>query len=300
MATIYYEADANPEALRDKKIAVMGYGSQGHAHALNLKESGFDVRVGLYEGSRSWQKAQDDGLKVMSVADAAAEADVIMVLVPDHIQKRLYNEAIAAGMFAYNDATAGMDVFKANARDAFLGGLGFINDWAEWQREQRRLAAEEQAGALRADRKLDPRVGEAIQAMVERTYRDFLLRVADARQLPVETVAELAEGRVWSGSDALELKLVDGYGEVPDAVEAAAELAGLGENYQARYLEPELTLGQYLLARIQGSAIGARALRSLLPPEFAHLMQAWEAAAQPLIAPAQRGIYAFCLCGRPG
>ncbi len=98
LATIYYEADANPEALREKKIAVMGYGSQGHAHALNLKESGYDVRVGLYEGSRSWQKAEENGLKVMAVADAAAEADVIMVLVPDHIQKRLYNEAIAPNL----------------------------------------------------------------------------------------------------------------------------------------------------------------------------------------------------------
>lgn len=98
MATIYYEADANADALRDRKIAVMGYGSQGHAHALNLHESGYDVRVGLYEGSRSWKKAEEDGLKVMSVADAAAEADVIMILVPDHIQKKLYNEAIAPNL----------------------------------------------------------------------------------------------------------------------------------------------------------------------------------------------------------
>lgn len=156
------------------------------------------------------------------------------------------------------------------------------------------------AGALRADRKLDPRVGEAIQAMVERTYRDFLLRVADARQLPVDTVAKLAEGRVWSGADALELKLVDGYGEVPDAVKAAAELADLGEDYQARYLEPELTLGQYLLARVQSTAMGAQALHALLPPELARVVQTWQAATRPLVAPAQRGIYAFCLCGRPG
>jgi protease-4 len=156
------------------------------------------------------------------------------------------------------------------------------------------------AGALRADRKLDPNVGQAIQAMVERTYRDFLLRVADARQLPVDTVAKLAEGRVWSGADALELKLVDGYGEVPDAVKAAAELAELGDDYQARYLEPELTLGQYLLARVQSTAIGMQALHALLPPELARLVQDWQAAARPLIAPAQRGIYAFCLCGRPG
>lgn len=98
MATIYYEKDANPEALKSKKIAVLGYGSQGHAQALNLKDSGFDVRVGLYEGSKSWQQAEEHGLTVKTSADAAAEADVVMILVPDHIQKRLYNESVAPQM----------------------------------------------------------------------------------------------------------------------------------------------------------------------------------------------------------
>ncbi|MEX2314361.1 MAG: ketol-acid reductoisomerase, partial [Thermomicrobiales bacterium] len=98
MAVIYYEKDANADLLKDKKIAILGYGSQGHAHALNLKDSGFDVRIGLYEGSKSWEKAEADGLTVMTSADATAEADVVMVLVPDHIQKRLYNESIAPNL----------------------------------------------------------------------------------------------------------------------------------------------------------------------------------------------------------
>jgi ketol-acid reductoisomerase len=98
VAVIYYEKDANADLLKDKKIAILGYGSQGHAHALNLKDSGLDVRIGLYEGSKSWEKAEADGLKVMTSADAAAEADVVMVLVPDHIQKRLYNESIAPNL----------------------------------------------------------------------------------------------------------------------------------------------------------------------------------------------------------
>jgi ketol-acid reductoisomerase len=95
VATIYYEKDVNRDALRGKKIAVLGYGSQGHAHALNLKDSGFDVRVGLYEGSKSWKRAEQAGHPVRTCDEAAAEADVIMILVPDHIQKRLYNESVA-------------------------------------------------------------------------------------------------------------------------------------------------------------------------------------------------------------
>jgi ketol-acid reductoisomerase len=98
MATMYYEADANPELLKSKKIAVLGYGSQGHAHALNLRDSGHDVIVGLYEGSRSWPKAEADGLTVMTAEDAAKAADVIMILVPDHIQRTLYADAVAPNL----------------------------------------------------------------------------------------------------------------------------------------------------------------------------------------------------------
>ena len=75
MATIYYDKDADLDLIKKKKVAILGFGSQGHAHALNLKDSGCDVRVGLHEGSRSKAKAEADGLRVLSVADAAKEAD---------------------------------------------------------------------------------------------------------------------------------------------------------------------------------------------------------------------------------
>lgn len=94
MANIYYDKDADLGLLDGKKIAVLGYGSQGHAHALNLRDSGADVVVGLYEGSPSWEKAEAEGLTVKTTADACAEADVIMVLAPDTKQAAIYKEAI--------------------------------------------------------------------------------------------------------------------------------------------------------------------------------------------------------------
>ena len=94
MAKIYYNTDCDLSLLDGRKVAIIGYGSQGHAHALNLKESGVDVVVGLYEGSKSWKKAEEQGLKVMTSADAAAWADIIMVLIPDELQAKLYKKAI--------------------------------------------------------------------------------------------------------------------------------------------------------------------------------------------------------------
>jgi ketol-acid reductoisomerase len=93
-AVIYYENDATLGPLQDKTVAIIGYGAQGHAHALNLRDSGLSVIVGLHEGSRSRAKAEAEGLTVTSVSDAAQRADVIMVLVPDHLQKSIYTESI--------------------------------------------------------------------------------------------------------------------------------------------------------------------------------------------------------------
>src|SRR6478609_6576007 len=93
-ATIYYDDDTDPSLLEGRKVAVLGYGSQGHAHALNLKDSGVDVRVGLREGSSSTAKAEAAGLKVLSTADAVQEADIVMVLLPDTEQARVYREDI--------------------------------------------------------------------------------------------------------------------------------------------------------------------------------------------------------------
>jgi len=98
MTNIYYDADADLELLANKSIAIIGYGSQGHAHALNLHDSGCRVTVGLRPGSSSWAEAQEAGLTVMSVAEAADWADVVAILVPDHAQPALYGEAIAPGL----------------------------------------------------------------------------------------------------------------------------------------------------------------------------------------------------------
>ena len=94
MARMYYDNDANLDLLSNKTVAIIGYGSQGHAHALNLKDSGVNVIVGLYPGSKSQAKAEAAGLKVHSVADAAAAADMIMILLPDEVQKTVYKNEI--------------------------------------------------------------------------------------------------------------------------------------------------------------------------------------------------------------
>jgi ketol-acid reductoisomerase len=96
MATMFYDGDADIELIRRRKVAVIGYGSQGHAHALNLQDSGVDVVVGLQAGSRSAEKARSAGLRVLPVGEAAAWADVIMILIPDQHQARVYTADIAA------------------------------------------------------------------------------------------------------------------------------------------------------------------------------------------------------------
>lgn len=94
MAKMFYEKDCDLNLLKNKTVAVIGYGSQGHAHALNLHDSGVKVIVGLYEGSKSWKLAEDAGLMVTTAGDAARQADIIMILVNDESQQKLYNESI--------------------------------------------------------------------------------------------------------------------------------------------------------------------------------------------------------------
>jgi ketol-acid reductoisomerase len=100
MARISYESDADRSALAGQKIAVLGFGSQGHAHALNLKDSGFDVLVGLREGSKSWAKAEGSGFRVVPTARAVSEADVAMVLLPDTAQAKAYEADVAPNLKA--------------------------------------------------------------------------------------------------------------------------------------------------------------------------------------------------------
>ncbi|GHD22233.1 ketol-acid reductoisomerase [Nocardiopsis kunsanensis] len=101
-AQMYYDDAADLAIIQGKKVAVIGYGSQGHAHALSLRDSGVDVRIGLAEGSKSRAKVEEEGLRVLTPAEATAEADVIMILVPDHIQRDLYTAEIAPNLEAGN------------------------------------------------------------------------------------------------------------------------------------------------------------------------------------------------------
>ncbi len=98
MAQLYYDADIQLDKLMGQKIAIIGYGSQGHAHALNLRDSGLEVMVGLYQGSSSWQKAEMAGLTVKTTAEAAKSADVIMILLPDEVQRSIYTQEIAPNL----------------------------------------------------------------------------------------------------------------------------------------------------------------------------------------------------------
>src|ERR1700680_369654 len=98
MAKLYYDNSADLSLIQAKKVAIIGYGSQGHAHALNLRDSGVSVTVGLHPSSKSAAKAAAAGLKVLSVADAMKGADIAMILVPDHIQGDLYNNEIAPNL----------------------------------------------------------------------------------------------------------------------------------------------------------------------------------------------------------
>ena len=98
MLKIYYDQDADPAVLDGKTVAIIGYGSQGHAHALNLKDSGVQVVVGLHRESRRWDKVTEAGLEVMQVDEAAQIGDVVMILVPDETQSKLYHDQIGPAM----------------------------------------------------------------------------------------------------------------------------------------------------------------------------------------------------------
>ncbi|HVX17534.1 MAG TPA: ketol-acid reductoisomerase [Acidimicrobiales bacterium] len=117
MANVYYEKDADRSLIADRKVAILGYGSQGHAHALNLKDSGIDVRVGLREGSSSKAKAEQAGLRVVPIDQACAEADLIMVLLPDTEQGDVYAEAIASNL---NEGDALFFAHGFNIRFGFI------------------------------------------------------------------------------------------------------------------------------------------------------------------------------------
>ncbi|MDR1482817.1 MAG: ketol-acid reductoisomerase [Synergistaceae bacterium] len=127
MAHVYYDKDANLKVLSGKTVAVLGYGSQGHAHAQNLRDSGVSVIIGLYEGSKSKKTALADGFEVLNVGDAAKRADIIMFLMPDHLQADIYNELVAPNMkpdaalaFAHGFAVHFGQVVPSKTNDVFM------------------------------------------------------------------------------------------------------------------------------------------------------------------------------------
>ena len=101
MAKLFYDKDIDDQILRDKRISVIGYGSQGHAHAQNLKDSGFDVIIGLYEGSKSKEQAEHDGFEVYSISDAVKNSQLISLCIPDPSMKKVFNEDIEAVSYTH-------------------------------------------------------------------------------------------------------------------------------------------------------------------------------------------------------
>jgi ketol-acid reductoisomerase len=177
MSRRFYEKDGSLEYLNGRTVAIIGYGSQGHAHALNLRDSGVDVVVGLYQGSKSWPKAEAAGLKVMTVADAAKAADIVMILVSDHLQADLYSREIEPHMkpgktlmFAHGfcihfkqiAAPAGVDVSMVapkapghRVRELYTEGVGVpslvaVHQNASGQALERALAYALALGSLKA------------------------------------------------------------------------------------------------------------------------------------------------------
>ena len=126
MTKMYYQEDCNVDLIKDKTIAIIGYGSQGHAHALNLKDSGMNVIVGLYTGSKSWPIAEKAGLTVMTAFDAAKAADIIMILINDEKQPALYSESIAPNL------TAGKSLVFAHGFNIHFGQIVPPSDVDVW------------------------------------------------------------------------------------------------------------------------------------------------------------------------
>jgi len=124
VAEMFYEVDADLDLIKSRKVAIIGFGSQGHAHAMSLADSGVDVRVGLAEGSKSRAKAEAAGLRVVDPATAAAEADVIMILVPDPVQKKLFDESIAPNL---KDGDALFFAHGFNIRFGYIKPPAFVD-----------------------------------------------------------------------------------------------------------------------------------------------------------------------------
>jgi len=153
MAEMFYDTDADLSIIQGRNVAVIGYGSQGHAHALSLRDSGVDVRVGLREGSKSWAKAEAEGLRVVTPAQAVEEADLIMVLAPDQVQRHLYKEAIEPNLVMekphFGRESTLIDL--RGMRNWFIRGNGLLHcggDTQAWEDRFRSLVPVEEIKGL--------------------------------------------------------------------------------------------------------------------------------------------------------
>jgi protease-4 len=153
------------------------------------------------------------------------------------------------------------------------------------------------AGSLRVDRNLTPEAKRAVQLMVENTYHNFIDKVAKARKLPLNKVDEIAQGRVWSGADAVKLGLVDQLGELPQAIEAAAAKVNLNKNYQIHYLKPDVSLLHQVMHRLRGQG-QIWMMNTLLPESLSSMNLQVQNQLKTLLQGDQHGIYAYCDCGQ--
>ncbi|SDB08805.1 ketol-acid reductoisomerase [Eubacterium oxidoreducens] len=186
MGKIYYQEDCNLSILDGKTIAIIGYGSQGHAHALNLKESGCDVIIGLYEGSKSWAKAEKQGLKVYTAAEAAKKADIIMILINDEKQAAMYKKDIEPNleegnmlMFAHGFAiTFNQIIPPANVDVAMIAPKGpghtVRSEYQEGKGVPCLIAVEQDATGKAKEKALaySLGIGGARAGVLETTFRD--------------------------------------------------------------------------------------------------------------------------------
>jgi len=158
------------------------------------------------------------------------------------------------------------------------------------------------AGDLRLDRPLDAATRQILQVSVDHAYDDFLHRVSEGRKKSVQDIDKIAQGRVWAGTDAERIGLVDHLGGLKDATDAAAKLAELGSDYGVDYIEPELTLREQLLLQLRSQAMDLGKIAGLIPPP-----NPVDRALDPLLAQARsiaqlndpRGLYAYCWCTQP-
>ena len=227
---------------------------------------GGDSTAQLIRQARSDESVKAIVLRVDSGGGSALASEVIreeLVLAREQGKKVVVSMGSVAASGGYWIATASDEIWASP--NTITGSIGIFGMIPTYQKPLAKylgtrvdgVGTNWLAGALRPDRELDPRVGDIIQANIERGYREFLARVGEARNMAPEEVDPYARGRVWSGTDALEIGLVDKLGGLEDAIASAAALAELGDDYAVRFIEKELELSEQLLADLLSAGTDA-------------------------------------------